>query len=60
MDENDFEGSKVLELLASMNLVDEFFEAIDSDDISAVVSLLRDASIDEETITAVLRKIEDQ
>lgn len=57
MDSNDFEGSLVLEKLASLDLVDDFFEAVDSDNFKEVVSLLRQADVDEETITMVLNKM---
>ena len=33
MDETDFEGTLVLEQLAAIDRVDEFFEAIDADDV---------------------------
>lgn len=45
------------EQLASMGLVDDFFEAVDSDNIQEVISLLGDADIDEETISMVLKNI---
>ena len=59
MDEFEFEGSLLLEKLAALNLVDEFYAAVDSDDLSEVVSLLRDAEVDEETIAIVIKKIQD-
>lgn len=59
MDDTDFEGTIILERLASLDLVDDFFEAVDSDDIREVISLLRQADIDDETIGIVLKKIED-
>ena len=59
MDEFEFEGSLLLEKLAALNLVDDFYAAIDSDDLSEVVSLLRDAEVDEETIAIVIKKIQD-
>ena len=34
MDENDFEGTLVLEKLAEIDKVDAFYEAIDSDDFA--------------------------
>lgn len=60
MDESDFEGSIILEKLASVNLLDDFFEAIDSDNMKEVVSLLRQAEIDDETIDEVLSQIEEE
>lgn len=59
MDELDFEGTLILEKLASMNLVDDFFEAIDADNLHEVETLLRQADIDDETIEEVLRQIEE-
>lgn len=59
MNENDFEGSLVLEKLGAIGLVEDFFEAIDSDDFKSAISLLQDADVDEETIRAVLKKIGD-
>lgn len=58
MKEEDFEGSLVLERLAAMNLVDEFFDAVDSDDMTEILSLLRQAGIDEDTIEEVMDQIE--
>ena len=39
--------------------VDEFFEAIDADDIEAAVELMREAELDRETIAIVVKKIQD-
>lgn len=58
MDESDFEGTIVLEALAEIGKVDEFFEAIDSDDVEEAVSLMREAELDRETIAIVVAKIE--
>ena len=59
MDESDFEGTLVLEKLAEINRVDEFFEAIDSDDFVKAKSLMKRARIDSETIFVVLKKMAD-
>lgn len=59
MDENDFEGTVVLEKLAEMNKLDDFLEAIDSDDFSKVQLLMKHANIDSETISMVLKKMGD-
>lgn len=59
MDENDFEGTLVLEKLAEIKKVDEFFEAIDSDDFAEAARLMRKARVDQETIEIVLKKMED-
>ena len=59
MDHADFEGTLVLEALAEIGRVDDFFEAIDADDIEAAVELMREAELDRETIAIVVKKIED-
>ena len=59
MDESDFEGTLVLEKLAEINKVDEFFEAIDADDFSKAQSLMRKAGIDPKTLAVVLKKMAD-
>ncbi len=57
MDENDFEGTVVLEKLAEIGRLDDFFEAIDSDDFDKAKSLMVRAKIDSETIAIVLKKM---
>jgi hypothetical protein len=57
MDEQDFEGTLVLEKLAGIDKVDEFFEAIDSDDFETAASLMKLAKVDKETIQIVLKKM---
>ena len=59
VDENDFEGSVVLEKLASVDKLDEFWEAIDSDDFKTAASLMKRAGIDALTISIVLKKMAD-
>ena len=59
MDDTDFEGTLVLEQLAAIDKVDEFFEAIDADDLVAAGKLMRAAQIDAATIQIVLRKMTD-
>jgi hypothetical protein len=59
MDEGDFEGTLVLEQLAALGRLDEFFEAIDSDDVSRAVALMRKAGVDASTIAAVVKKMEE-
>ena len=58
MDEQDFDGTLVLEELAAIGRVDDFFEAIDSDDVGRAASLMKQAGIDAATIAIVIRKIE--
>ncbi|CAE81051.1 hypothetical protein predicted by Glimmer/Critica [Bdellovibrio bacteriovorus HD100] len=57
MDESDFEGTLVLEKIAEINKIDEFFEALDSDDFDRARALMRRAGVDGETIMMVLRKM---
>ena len=57
MNEEDFEGTLVLEKLAEIGAVDEFFEAIDADDFAGAKALMQRARVDRETIETVLRKM---
>ena len=57
MDEQDFEGTLVLEKLARIGKVDDFFEAVDSDDFQKAAALMRRANVDAETIAIVLKKM---
>lgn len=59
MDEDDFEGTLVLERLGSIGRVDEFFDAVDSDDVERAASLMKEAGIDTATIAWVVKKLED-
>ena len=59
MDESDFDGTLVLEQLAAVGRVEDFFDAIDSDDIERATSLMQEARVDASTIALVVRKIED-
>ena len=58
MEDKDFEGTLVLEQLAEIGMVDEFFEAIDADDVPRAVALMRRAKIDAATIAVVVKKME--
>jgi hypothetical protein len=58
MDETDFEGTLVLEQLAAIGKVEEFFDAIDSDDVQLAASLMKGAKIDAPTIATVIKKME--
>ena len=58
MDENDFDGTLVLEQLAAIGQIDEFFDAIDADDVARATALMKRADIDASTIATVVRKIE--
>ena len=59
MDESDFDGTLVLERLAAIDRLDDFFEAIDADDVGRATSLMKKANIDAPTIAVVVRKIRD-
>ncbi len=51
------EGSEILEMLAMVDLVDEFMEAVDSDNLTEVVNILKEAGIDDESIRNVMKEI---
>jgi hypothetical protein len=57
MEKNDFEGTLVLEKLAEIDKVGEFFDAIDSDDFDKAKSLMKKAKVDFETIAIALKKM---
>lgn len=62
MDEKQLEdivlqGTAVLEKLAEIDKVEEFFEAVDSDDFRQAARLMRAAGVDEETISLVIKKM---
>jgi hypothetical protein len=58
MDETDFEGTLVLEQLAAVGKVEDFFDAIDSDDVQRATALMKEANVDGSTIATVIRKME--
>ena len=57
MDETDFEGSVVLEQLAGIGEVENFLDAVDSDDVERAVLLMKRARIDSATIAMVVDKM---
>jgi hypothetical protein len=59
MDDTDFEGTLVLEQLAAIGKVEDFFDAVDSDDVERATALMKRAQIDAATIAIVVRKIEE-
>jgi hypothetical protein len=59
MDETDFEGTLVLEQLAAIGQVEDFFDAIDSDDTQRATWLMRKAKVDAPTIAMVIRKMKN-
>ena len=58
MEEGEFEGTIVLERLAAIDRLDDFFEAIDADDVARAVALMREADVDARTIAIVVEKME--
>lgn len=57
MDESDFDGTLVLEKLGTIAKIDDFFEALDTDDFAAAERLMKAAKVDTQTIAIVLRKM---
>ena len=59
MNESDFEGTLVLEKLARIGKLEEFFDAVDSEDFDTAKSLMDSADVDAATIAIVLKKMAD-
>lgn len=59
MDETDFEGTLVLEQLAAIDKIEDFFDAIDADDVERAVLLMKRARVDAASIATVVRKMEE-
>jgi hypothetical protein len=59
VDDTDFEGTHVLEKVAAIGVVEEFFDAIDADDVERATALMKRAKLDAATIAVVVRKLED-
>jgi hypothetical protein len=59
MDEGEFEGTLVLEQLAAIGKVEEFFDAVDADDVRLAIQLMRSANVDASTIATVIRKMKE-
>jgi hypothetical protein len=59
MDESEFEGTLVLEQLAAVGKVEEFFDAVDADDVRLAIQLMRSADVDASTIATVVRKMKE-
>jgi hypothetical protein len=49
----------VLEQLAAIGKVEEFFDAVDADDVQRAIQLMRSADLDASTISIVVRKMEE-
>ena len=59
MDDTDFEGTLVLEQLAAIGKVEDFFDAVDSDDVQRATALMKRARVEAATIATVIRKMEE-
>ena len=59
MKDEDFEGTLVLETLAERDLLDSFWEAIDSDDFSSARKLMTLVGIPEDIIQVVIVKMKN-
>lgn len=59
MEDQDFEGTLVLEKLAEIDKVDEFLEAVDSDDFAKAKFLMKQAGLNAHDIAIVLQKMRD-
>ncbi len=59
MHTDEFEGTEVLEKLATIDAVDAFFEAIDADDHRAAVRLMKRAGVEADAIAVVVQKLAD-
>jgi hypothetical protein len=57
MDESDFDGTLVLERLAAIGRVEDFFDAVDADDFEAAKRLMKAAGVPPEDVATVLRKM---
>lgn len=58
MDEKIFEGTLILEKLNELGKLDDFYAAVDADDLDEVEEILRSARIDSRSIAIILEKIE--
>jgi hypothetical protein len=59
MESTEFDGTLVLEKLAEIDKLEDFFAAIDSDDVARAKVLLRRANVDATTIAIVVKKMEE-
>jgi len=57
MDDGDFDGTLVLEQLAGIDKVDDFLDAVDSDDVRRATTLMKRAKVDASAIAIVIRKM---
>jgi hypothetical protein len=45
--------------VATIDKIDDFFEAIDADDVQRAVQLMKQADVDASTIATVVKKMEE-
>lgn len=55
----EYDGSQVLEKLAEIDALEEFYDAVDSDNFGEAISILKKANLDKETIDAVIRAMRE-
>jgi hypothetical protein len=54
-----YEGTLVLEKLAETGQVDDFFDAVDSDDLDRAEALMKAAGVEPELIRLTLKKMRE-
>ncbi len=59
MNKNEYDGTIVLERLSEIEMLDEFYEAIDRDDFSKAKKIMKQAGLKFETIEMVLNEMAD-
>ena len=57
VNDDDFEGTLILEKLSEIGKIEEFYDAIDSDDFKKALFLMKLAKIDDQSISVVLKKM---
>lgn len=57
MNDDNWDGTLVLEKLAAIDKVDEFFDAVDEDNFALAEKLMKAARVDAATIAQVLEKM---
>jgi hypothetical protein len=59
MEDEDFEGTLILERLAELGETDNFYEAVDNDDFGKASAIMKRAGIADEAIQVVLKMMAD-
>ncbi len=59
MKQEDFEGSLILEKLALIDKVDEFFAAVDEDNFASAKSLMKAAGVPHEVMVIAIRMMKE-